>query len=346
MKRILVRLALALGALAAAAVAAELLVERLDVYGVHYYGDVQQYQWHAIEAAPPEEISATGRIFQNRPDVHLVLTHFEYRTDARRLRAGAAAAAPAKGAMPVLFLGDSVTLGWGVDDEASWPRLLERRARAPDGRPLAALNAGHLMYDTTQEASLLRAIGPELRPELVILTYNFNDLHPTWDQLLELDLPETVPPAGEGGEGAPAQGGGLDWSDNPVKQFFWGLRNLWRYRQDLERLAHADRSTFPPYSYYPSGWPRCATALDDVRKTCASLGAKLVINDHSFPAVPELPRWCEEHGVTRVASALPEDDQRRYRNSAIDTHLNAAGNAVVAEAVLEQLAALGILRRE
>jgi len=322
-------------ALAAATVAAELAVERLDVYGVNYYVDVQQYQLRAIEIAPPGEVSAEGRIFENRRGVHLVLRDFEYRTDERGLRTGAAYRS-APGAMPVLFLGDSVTLAWGVDDEESWPRLLERRARAPDGRPLAALNAGHLMYDTTQQASLLRGWGPVLKPELVVLTFNFNDLQPTWDQLLEIHLPKA---------GAPPGGAGAETGENRVERFFWGLRYLWRYRQELKRLAESDRSTLPPYSYYPSGWPRCERALEDVRATCEALGARLVVNDHSFPAVPELPRWCAERGVACISTALSEDDQRRYRNSPIDTHLNAEGNQVVAQSVVEQLVALGILQR-
>jgi hypothetical protein len=341
-KRVLLRLALVLCALAAAAAAAELVVERLDVYGVHYYGDVQQYLRGAIEVPDPAEVAPEGRIFENKPGVHLVLTHFDYRTDERRLRTAAGRTSPA-GAMPVLFLGDSVTLAWGVDDADSWPRRVERGGRAPDGRPLEAQNAGHLMYDTTQQASLLRAWGPRLKSELVVLTYNFNDLQPTWDQLVELHPLESAPAAG--GQALPPGGGGSDAGENPVAGFFWALRDLWRYKRDLDRLAEADRSTLPPYSYYPKGWPRCEAALDDVQRTCAALGAQLVINDHSFPAVPELPRWCEQHGVPRIATALPEEDQRRYRNSPIDTHLNAQGNKIVAESVLEQLEQLGILRR-
>jgi hypothetical protein len=325
-KRILLRVALALVALAAAAAAAELLVERLDVFGVNYYPDVQCYLRDAIEEAPAGEVSPEGRIFENRRGVRLELTHFEYRTDEHRLRTGAERA-PVSGGMPVLFLGDSVTLGWGVDDEESWPRLVERAARAPDGRRLDCMNAGHLMYDATQEASLLRGWGPELHPELVILTFNFNDVHPTWDQLVELHL---------------AQPGAAE-KETAIGRFFWGLRALLRYRSDLRRLAHEDRSTIPPYSYYPKGWPRCETALEDVRRTCGQLGARLVVNDHTAPVIPELARWCEEHGVARIETALDEEDQRRYRNSAIDTHLNAEGNAVVAGEVVEQLVGLGVV---
>jgi hypothetical protein len=327
-KRILLRVALALVALAAAAVAAELLVERLDVFGVNYYPDVQRYLRDAIEQAPPGEVSPEGRIFENRTGVWLELTHFEYMTDERRLRSGAEHV-PVTGGMPVLFLGDSVTLAWGVDDEESWPRLIERAARAPDGRPLDCMNAGHLMYDATQQASLLRGWGPALHPELVILTFNFNDVHPTWDQLVELHVAQ--PGAAEG--------------ETALGRFFWALKALARYRSDLQRLAHEDRSTIPPYSYYPSGWPRCEKALEDVRRTCAELGARLVVNDHTSPVIPELARWCEERGVARIATALSEEDQRRYRNSPIDTHLNAEGNAIVAREAVEQLVGLGVLVR-
>jgi lysophospholipase L1-like esterase len=327
-------------ALLAGAVAAELLVERLDVFGVRYYGEVQRYLREAIALAPPEEVSPTGRIFQNKPDVHLALLHFDYRTDARGLRTEAGRAPPAD-AQRILFLGDSVTLAWGVDDAESWPRLLEQRARAIDGRPLECMNAGHLMYDTTQMAGLLRGWGPELAPEIVVLTFNFNDLHPTWDQLVAMHLPETA----AGAAPVAAEGEHLGWRETLFSRSFPSLRALWRFGADKRRLAREDRSTIPPYSYYPSGWPRCETALDELAATTAALGARLVINDHTLPIIPEVAAWCERHGVPRIETALSEEEQRRWRNSVIDTHLNAAGNARVAELALEGLASLGVVAR-
>jgi hypothetical protein len=157
-RRIAIKSALVAAGLVLAAFAAELAARALDVWGVSYYADVRTYLTQAVEL-PPGGAAPDNQLFQNKPSVALLdLRTFEYRTDARRLRTGRGRVAPA-GAMPVLFLGDSVTLGWGVDDADTWVRRLERLVRAPDGRPLECMNLGHLMYDTVQEAALLRALG-------------------------------------------------------------------------------------------------------------------------------------------------------------------------------------------
>lgn len=328
MKRLATGFVVALVALAFACVAEELLLRSFDVYGVNYYRDVQRYLREAIELAPPDEVGPQGRIFQNKPGVRLELKTFDYETDALRLRTGATAA---EQGMAVLFLGDSVTLCWGVEDEDSWVRRLEAAAEASDGRPLRCMNAGHLMFDTVQQASILRGFGPTLEPEVVVLTFVFNDVHPTFDQLQEI----LDPLASEGDE--------LGWQDTPALRFFWATRSLLRFRGERKRVQTEDKWQFPPYSWYPRGWPRCATALDEVRRTCEQLGARLVINDHTWPAIPELADWCATNSVPRVTTALSEEDQQRYRNSVIDTHLNAEGNAVVADLALAQLIELGIL---
>ena len=327
-RRFALKIGLALLCLVAAAFAAELAARRLDVWGVSHYANVEAYRDRAV-ALPPGGPAPDNHLFQNKPGVALDLGSFDYRTDARRLRTAEGRVAP-EGAMRVLFLGDSVTLGWGVDDEETWVRRLERLARAPDGRPIECMNLGHLMYDTVQEASILRALGPELAPELVVLTFVYNDVHPTVDQLpgSGVETTQAVPPGPLG---------------RAAERAFPTLRRLWRFRSELQRLEREDKGLFPPYSYYPSGWPRCEAGLDDVLATVRELDARLVVNDHTWPRMPEVRAWCERNGVTYVDTALSEDDQRRYRNSVIDSHLNAEGNHVVAEHALDQLVAKGVL---
>jgi len=50
------------------------------------------------------------------------------------------AASVAKGPL-VVFLGDSLTAGYGLDEDAAFPALIEARARK-EGRPLRAINGG------------------------------------------------------------------------------------------------------------------------------------------------------------------------------------------------------------
>jgi len=328
-KRIGIKLLFVLLGLVLAAFAAELAARKLDVWGVSYYRDVQQYFQRALEL-PPGGASPENQLFQNKPNVALTdLKTFEYRTDERRLRTHVGRVVP-ENAMPVLFLGDSVTLCWGVDDEDTWVRRLEDLARAPDGRPLDCMNLGHLMFDTVQEAAILREFGPELAPELVVLTFIYNDVHPTIDQLPGSGITDTqAEPAGPIGR--------------VLDRFFPTLRELARFRAELRQVEHEDKTQFPPYSYYPSGWPRSAAALDDVKRTCEALGARLVVHDKTEPVMPDVRAWCGSNGVVYVSTTFSEEDQRRYRNSVIDSHMNPEGNAIVAEMVAEQLFDAGVL---
>ena len=327
--RIAARLGLVLASLAAATLGAEFAVRHYNVWGVHYYREVQRYLTEAIEMAPPEDPPDMGRIFQNRRGFRLDLRDFTFRTDDLGLRTdreGRHGSRAPEGSLPILFLGDSVTLAWGVDDADSWVRHLEREAEGPGGRPLHCMNAGHLMFDTVQEASLLRALGPQLQPEVVVLTFIYNDVQPTYDQIVAM--------TSGSGEFEPEPG---------LLRHLWGLRSLLRFRTELRRLETEDLATIPPYSHYPSGWPRCAAALADVQATCAALGSTLVINDHTTPPIEDLPAWCEERGVTYIRSSLSPEDQARLQVSRIDAHLNAEGNRRVAEVVHRALADQGLL---
>lgn len=54
---------------------------------------------------------------------------------------GAAPAASVAEGPLVVFLGDSLTAGYGLDEDAAFPALIEARARE-EGRPLRAINGG------------------------------------------------------------------------------------------------------------------------------------------------------------------------------------------------------------
>ena len=69
----------------------------------------------------------------------------------------------------VLFLGDSVVFAPGVAQDEATAALVEARL------PVQALNAGTIGYSTADELDFLRAFGPALRPDAVVLVYCLND---------------------------------------------------------------------------------------------------------------------------------------------------------------------------
>jgi len=80
----------------------------------------------------------------------------------------------AKGAKRrVLFLGDSLTLGWGVEKQATFEQLLEDDLNAIS--PTEVINLGVGNYNTTQEVNLFIDKGLKYAPDQVVLFYFIND---------------------------------------------------------------------------------------------------------------------------------------------------------------------------
>ncbi len=81
------------------------------------------------------------------------------------------------GRFRVAFIGDSLTLGWGVGDQEAFPARLEvlLRERFPN-RDLDVVNLGVGGYDTRQEVTLLARNASRLEPDLVLVGFYSNDV--------------------------------------------------------------------------------------------------------------------------------------------------------------------------
>jgi lysophospholipase L1-like esterase len=83
----------------------------------------------------------------------------------------------AAGAYRMIFLGDSLTLGWGVKREETFEYLLEERLNRQ--RPVEILNFGAGNYNTAQQVTLFAKKGLKYRPDKVVVFYFINDAEPT-----------------------------------------------------------------------------------------------------------------------------------------------------------------------
>lgn len=75
----------------------------------------------------------------------------------------------------VACLGDSVTFGWCVDEEESYPRRLEARLAARLDAPVEVLNLGVPGAPSTKGVFVARRLLPALAPDVVVIAYGFND---------------------------------------------------------------------------------------------------------------------------------------------------------------------------
>ncbi|HJQ83768.1 MAG TPA: GDSL-type esterase/lipase family protein, partial [Candidatus Binatia bacterium] len=136
-------------------------------------------------------------------------------TDSAGFRGPERAYPPAHdGAYRILAVGDSVTFGFNVDQENTYPRRLEAvlRARHP-GRTIEVVNAAVPGWSWVQGLRFLQAEGLRLRPDLVIAAHGTND------QFFRAEVTdrERLP---VGGEPAPE----IDVSQDP----FWLHTNTYR----------------------------------------------------------------------------------------------------------------------
>jgi lysophospholipase L1-like esterase len=85
------------------------------------------------------------------------------------------------GVYRIMMLGDSTTFGWGVRQEDTAAKFLERKLNGqlpPGYNKVEVLNTGVGNYDTVQEVTYYETIGYKYHPDLVVLVFFINDPEP------------------------------------------------------------------------------------------------------------------------------------------------------------------------
>ncbi|RKY17838.1 MAG: hypothetical protein DRQ55_14855 [Planctomycetota bacterium] len=96
--------------------------------------------------------------------------------DAHGYRAPAHDPPRAAGALSIAAVGDSVTFGWPVADDETWPAQLEARlARQLDGRAVAVRNFGVPGWNTSNEERQYPLHVQPWGPDVVLLGFSLND---------------------------------------------------------------------------------------------------------------------------------------------------------------------------
>ncbi len=112
----------------------------------------------------------------HRPSAHRRLMGVDVTTNSRGFR-DVEYPIEHNSAYRMIFLGDSLTFGWGVQVEDSFAQLLEQRLAG--SRPIEIINFGAGNYNTQQEVNLFIDEGLQYEPDQVVLFYFINDAEPT-----------------------------------------------------------------------------------------------------------------------------------------------------------------------
>lgn len=283
------------------------------------------------------------RLFVHPASAELRLEGWSLRTDSRGLRGPERAFPKPAGARRLLFLGDSVTFGWGVDEEDTFAAMVERDLNAAGGVRWEAINAGHLFYDTTQERAVLTEVGLDYEPDHVFLVWVDNDVGLTrlqWNK--------------------PVQEAASPEVKRQLEQLHRGKAWLARIEPCLPHTHALLDYLYTEYrwlKYSTSdaaspdivgelgvdleyGWEQCQEAMRAMQALAAERG--FTFDVLGTGRMPKLQEFCEAEGI-RLSwiSLTTEQLSSGVRNSASDPHLNRKGNRILADNVLRVLEELG-----
>jgi lysophospholipase L1-like esterase len=148
---------------------AEIALRVVDL-GHPYYSAPELYQ----ESADPRVL------FEPRPNFVGFSEGVVLTTNSRGLRERELPLEKPPGTRRVVFLGDSVTFGAGVEDDEPFPRLLENGINGDGAGPIQSVNTGVVGYNSIQELARLEQAGLPYQPDVVVQTFVVNDLLETF----------------------------------------------------------------------------------------------------------------------------------------------------------------------
>ncbi|MEZ6037624.1 MAG: SGNH/GDSL hydrolase family protein [Planctomycetota bacterium] len=336
LRRIFALIAATFG-LSIALVGVEIFLRTTDPIGLAYEGETLRYFQVAVdrifERPPHDEAAMDGRLFRHLPNVDVSLGSFQVRTNALRCRGPEIQEKKPDGVFRVVLLGDSVAFGWGVDDEVTFARRLEREWNAQGHQQrLEVVNTALPKYDTNQEEATLRELGLRLQPDLVLLVYVTNDLtDPTRDTVEQLLTGKHPHPE----EQVVLPDDLWSWLAAQLTPALPATAKLVGTRSDdatrvAKILPEGVRYTPETFGAGPRGWARSQAALLRIAKLCQDAGAPLVLFDHTLPRVESLEPFCKEHGIAYEPFWFTDEDRKgAITNSWLDSHANAAGHEIL-----------------
>ncbi|MDH3197574.1 MAG: hypothetical protein OEO21_04975 [Candidatus Krumholzibacteria bacterium] len=305
----------------------ELTLRVWDPIGLRYLSDVRRY---AATRAPSADFWSL-----HGPGTSVTVRGIDYRFNARGLRGGEVAVPKPAGRTRVMILGDSVVLGWGVEEDSLFIGRLQRRID-PTAERIEVIGAGCGEWNTRNEWEWLRARGFDLEPDAVLLVVVNNDLDPKTSGRTAVPLEELRAVDRSRGAGVFSRA----WGKLARRTYLGG------YAQYIRKSSstRARRAAVPADD--DPRWVDAHMALDDMAATCAERGvafsACLYTHAGGVAAQPVLDKFRTHLEGSGVAPAfMPERlFDKRYRLSVVDTHANAAGHRLIADTLEPVISAL------
>jgi lysophospholipase L1-like esterase len=305
--------------------ALELGIRLVDPLGISYYERIGEYMRDKLR----DQMHDNPLVFRHKPswETRYGDVHVTYNERGLRDRP---ILPKAPDEYRILALGDSVTFGWGVDQDKTFAARLESMLPSRLHRPVRVINSGVGGYNTVQEVTYFKQEGIALQPDLVLLTYVQNDideLNPAWnpwasDSLERKSVTDRV---------------------NSM------VRKLWLYRLAYHTYNYGLRKAHPKTTTTTSpqeetGWQQSMAALQELVRLCEARNIPLIVFfERMSPGDSNLLL----HDVLLHAHGAPVHDMAPWfegfdplslTNSKVDSHPNAEGHRVMAEHMANDIA--------
>lgn len=114
---------------------------------------------------------------RHRPDAEAPLMGVVVRTNSFGFRGGSIPEKAPAGVARIAFVGDSITLGWGVAEQETFANQILTML-AQQGRKVDGFNLGVGNLNTAQELALFRDAGERMHPDIIVLGFTINDAEP------------------------------------------------------------------------------------------------------------------------------------------------------------------------
>jgi len=295
----------------------EAFVRTFDLFGISYYEEAWRYEL----AKEPDDVL----VFRHRENLDDSFQGVHVTTNEMGLREKPIGSKqPAE--FRILILGDSVTFGWGVREEDTFPRRLEVNLGRELGVPVRVINSGVGSYNTEQELAFLRLRGPQIAPDLVLLLYVDNDI--------EINEPPWFRPHKETSLGGKSP-------DQAVRIL---LGRFWTYRLVAHVLEQRKEPRAPGAQpdvaslRNSAGWKRSMIALDGVAAYCRERQIPLAVflyehfpNAISIALRDDIAALATKIGFSYSSTLnwLSDPSPRSTTNSVVDGHPNSAGHELI-----------------
>jgi len=261
---------------------------------------------------------------RHRPNAQAHLMGAPVRTNAQGFRGPEIAPQAAPGVARIAFVGDSITMGWGVAEQEMFShRVLAALQKA--GRKVDGFSQGVGNLNTAQELALFKAHGAALKPDIIVLAYFINDAEP---------MPKYGNPS---------------WLDQ--NSAAWVVLN---YRLDTLSRSFGEAPDWKKYyrdlyNDNEAGWQATQRALAGFAATARESGAQLIV--FNVPEIRELEPYpfgditakvldlARKHGVPAI-DLLPSVaalDPPSLWVTVPDPHPNGRANAALAEGMLPEI---------